>query len=126
MSILLSILISLNVMASNDERALNLLNATNVKDLKMKIRSYSESKKLENKCAFELSSKLIPKSCYRLKLSAQKIEVIDQACERASIIMKEEVNLKGLSKNCSEFVDKKNKDIRYSNEEADPKKFVLE
>ncbi len=77
-------------------------------------------KKTEVACGFELSSEMIPKSCYRLKHTKEKVEIIDQACERASLKMKEPVSLVGLSKRCADFVNKKNKDIQYTQSEASP------
>lgn len=127
MIILLSFLISFQAMASaSDDRAANLLTAKSVKDLKIKAHVFGEFKKYETKCEFELSNTLVPKSCYQLKLTPAKINVVDQACERASYIMKEEVSIHGLSKICANFVDKKNKDLRYSREETMPEKYIFE
>jgi hypothetical protein len=125
MSILISILLILSFKTfASEERAQNLLFAKDIRDLKSKIHLYSESKKLQTKCEFELLNNLVPKSCYRLKLDGTKLEVIDQACEKASYNMKEEVGLEHLSKTCQAFVNKKNKDIRYRQEETQPEKLI--
>lgn len=127
MTILMTILIALNCKASIlDERAQNLLQAKDIKDLKIKIHLLSESRKLEAGCEFELSNVLVPKSCYRLKLDMSKKEVVDKACEKAAHLMKDEVKTTGLSKPCAEFINKKNKDIRYSQEEAHPEELIHE
>lgn len=125
MSILWISLMVLSCMASTlDQRANSLLYAKDSRDLKIKIHKYEVSKKLESKCEFELLNTLVPKSCYKLRLSHKKIEILNQACERASYIMKEEVDLAGLSESCSKAVNKKNKDIRYRREETQPEELM--
>lgn len=127
MTMFMAMIIALSCKASIlDERAQNLLQARDIKDLKIKIHLLSESRELAAKCGFELSNVLIPKSCYRLKLNASKKEVVDKACEKAANIMKEEVRATGLSKLCAQFINKKNKDIRYSKEESHPEELIQE
>lgn len=125
MSYILLMIMTFSAHASTlDDRAQMLLNAKDPKALKMKINSLNGLKKTEVACEFELSSDQIPKSCYRLKLPKDKMEIVDQACERASIKMKESVEIKGLSKSCADFVNKKNKDIQYSQSEENPGEFL--
>lgn len=125
MSMLMAILMVMNCKASyQQERAQTLLYAKDSKIMKMKINSLSESEKLKTKCDYELSQNLVPASCYKLSLPKEKIVVIDQACERASIIMKEEVQVSRLSAKCKDFVSKKNKDLRYSKEEESPEEIL--
>lgn len=121
MYLIILVLISFGAKGSSlDDRAQMLLFAKDPKSLKMKINSMNGHKKTEVACEFELSSEMIPRSCYRLKLAKEKVEIIDQACERASLKMNEPVNLAGLSKRCADFVNKKNKDIQYTQSEASP------
>jgi hypothetical protein len=126
MSILMSIILVLSCEASSlDEKAQMLLSTKDLKTLKIKINSFNESEKLRAHCNFELSNARVPTSCYKLKLSQDRNEVIDKACEKASYIMKEEVPLRALSSKCLSFVAKKNKDLRYSKEEKSPEKYIL-
>jgi hypothetical protein len=126
MSILLSLLFALNCSASiQDDRAEMLLNAQDVKTLKTKGKSFEEYKILHEKCDFELSHTLVPKSCYKLQLSKEKNQVIDKACERASYIMTEEMATTALSPRCARLIGKKNLDIKYSKEEDSPEKYIL-
>jgi hypothetical protein len=127
MTIFMTILmVVLNCKASIlDDRALMLLNARDPNVLKIKIKAMSESNKLKARCDFELSETLIPESCYRLRLPKEKTQVIDKACERASYIMKEEMEIKSLSPKCAEYVGKKNKDLKYSKEESTPENYIL-
>lgn len=121
MSFILTILMAFSAIASkSDDRAQMLLYANDPKVLKTKINSLNQLKQIEAGCNFELSSFMIPKSCYQMKLSKEKTIAVDEACERASLKMKDVVDIKGLSKTCSSFVNKKNKDIQYSQSESTP------
>lgn len=125
MFILIIVMISLAAHGDTmDDRALMLLHAKDPKGLKIKINEMNNLKKTETACEFELSMSMIPKSCYRLKLSNEKRQIVEEACERASLKMKEPAQTSGLSKPCTEFVNKKNKDIRYSQSEVDPGEFL--
>lgn len=123
---MLTILIVLSLASASglDERAHILLHAKDSKSLKLKIHSMENTKRVEAACDFELIHQQVPKSCYRLKLSLEKKEIVDQACERASLKMMESIETGGLSKICAEFVNKKNKDIQYSQSESDPGQFL--
>lgn len=116
----------MNVQASSlDHRAQMLLSVKSHKEFKIKTQSYNELQKIESSCEFELSNTLVPKSCYKLKLSKEKIQVVDQACERAVRVMKEEVSVRGLSPFCADLVNKRNGDLRYNKVEESPEQFVL-
>lgn len=118
------LVLSLASASTLDERAHMLLHAKDSRSLKAQIHSIENSKRLEAACDFELIHQQVPKSCYSLKLTAEKREVVDQACERASFKMVEPVKTDGLSKTCAEFVNEKNKDIQYSQSESDPGQFL--
>lgn len=124
MFIIVLIMVSLASANPLDERAHMLLHAKNSKTLKAKINSMENLKRAAAACDFELTHHQVPKSCYSLKLTAEKKEVVDQACERATFKMVEPVKTGGLSKTCAEFVNKKNKDIQYSQSESDPGQFL--
>jgi len=118
------LLLSMASASNLDERAHMLLRAKDSKSLKAKIHSMDNLKRAEAACDFELIHQQVPKSCYSLRLTAEKKEVVDQACERASLKMVEPVKISGLSKACADFVNKKNKDIQYSQSESDPGQFL--
>lgn len=124
MTIFFVFLLSLAQASQSDDRAMMLLHAKDAKSFKTKINSINNERKKRAACDFELTHNQIPKSCYSLKLSPERKEIIDQACELASYKMKEEVGVVGLSKACAEFVNKKNKDIQYSQAEKDPGQFL--
>jgi hypothetical protein len=127
MSIFMSILMVLSCKAAlQEERGHMLLNAKNPKVFRIKIKAFAEQRRLKSACEFELSENIVPKSCYRLNFSKEKIQVIDKACERASYIMKEEIETNFLSQSCATFIKKKNEDLRYSKEEETPGRYILE
>ncbi len=108
-----------------DDRAQVLLHAKDLKSLKAKIDKIEEKKILESRCEFELNHKLVPKTCYKLEISKEKLQIVDQACERNVLVMTEEVSLAGLSPYCKKLVSDKNKDLIYSKEEKRASSLVL-
>jgi hypothetical protein len=109
-----------------DEKAQALLKAKNVKVLNQELQLLETKKQKEVLCEFELSNQIVPRTCYAMKLTKQKLEVIDQACERAVLNMKSTVLESGLSTNCKKWVQKKNQDIQYSQNEEFVEQVVLQ
>lgn len=118
--IIFSILVNTVLGSAQDDRSLMLLNVKDIKTLKAKSMAFENTAKLKTACEFELEKNLIPKSCYLLKLSKDKIAAVDEACERSSMQMKNSMPLKGLSSKCSGFVQKKNADLKYTEAEVSP------
>ena len=117
---LIIMMLSVSHASDMDSKAWALLNAKSNKALQSTVVSYNKKKELQTKCDFELEHNLIPRACYGLKLSQDKIRIIDLACEKASKLMTEVSETKGLSDFCSKTIEKKNLDLRYAKEETDP------
>lgn len=108
-----------------EERAQVLLGAKNIGELNQKLKEMDAHDDLIHSCKWELSSQLVPRSCYLLPLTDEQRLAADESCKRAVKNLKREAPLEDLSQKCRNYVSQKNMDLRYRLKEENPAEYIL-